>query len=143
MSQEEKDTGFRVTDKRLFTAEGDLIEEVADGAPGPAGTIPSASPGPAPQESPHAHEEFQMTFETLVMSLSSTAMVQLGIMVDPTTNQLGQNIPAAKQTIDILEILQQKTKGNLMDSEGKFLDNILYELRMMFLEVSQTIKAPL
>jgi hypothetical protein len=143
MSQEEKDTGFRVTDKRLFTPDGDPITEVADGAPGPAGTIPSTSPGPAHQESPPAHEEFQMTFETLVMSLSSTAMVQLGIMVDPTTNQLGQNISAAKQTIDILEILQQKTKGNLTDSEGKFLENILYELRMMFLEVSQTIKAPL
>ncbi|MBZ5551975.1 MAG: DUF1844 domain-containing protein [Acidobacteriia bacterium] len=83
-----------------------------------------------------------MTFETLVMSLSSTAMVQLGLIPDPATNQPEQNLQAARQTIDILEILQQKTKGNLDESESKLLDNILYELRMTFLEVNQSIQEP-
>ncbi|MBZ5535498.1 MAG: DUF1844 domain-containing protein [Acidobacteriia bacterium] len=83
-----------------------------------------------------------MTFETLVLSLSSTAMVQLGLVPDPATNQPEPNLPAARQTIDILEILQQKTKGNLDESESKLLDNILYELRMTFLEVNQSIQEP-
>ena len=143
MSDSEQDGTFKVTDKRKFTSAGEprgesseTIGEVA--APqAKAPTAPKAAP-----ENPTPPEAFQMTFETLVMSLSSTAMVQLGLIPDPGTNQPEQNLPAAKQTIDILEILQQKTKGNLDESESKLLDNILYELRMTFLEVNQLIQKP-
>lgn len=138
MSESEKDGGFKVTDKRIFTSEGEIRSDVEDSEPKAVPAEPSPTGG-----SPSASQEpFQMTFETLVMSLSSTAMVQLGVIADPINNQVAQNLPAAKQTIDILEILQQKTKGNLDNSESKLLDNILYELRMIYLELSQSIKVP-
>lgn len=143
MSNSEQDGTFKVTDKRKFTSDGEPRGESSETigeAAAPQAHAPTA-PKAAP-ENPTPPEAFQMTFETLVMSLSSTAMVQLGLIPDPGTNQPEQNLPAAKQTIDILEILQQKTKGNLDESESKLLDNILYELRMTFLEVNQLIQKP-
>lgn len=141
MEETERDAAFKITDKRKFTPEGEVRSEPEESKAGPSPTEPQATE-PAPPETPASPETFHMTFETLVMSLSSTAMVQLGLLPDPTTNQPAKNLATARQTIDILEILQAKTKGNLDESESKLLDNILYELRMIFLEVSQSIKVP-
>ena len=143
MEESEKDAAFKITDKRKFTPEGGVRTDPEDSR---TESSPSESQAHASKPtSSETHESpgtFQMTFETLVMSLSSTAMVQLGLIPDPTTNQPAKNLATARQTIDILEILQAKTKGNLDESESKLLDNILYELRMIFLEVSQSIKVP-
>lgn len=141
MSDPEHEGEFKVTDKRKYTSEGlpRPEEEPRTQAPPETGQAQAHPPEPAAEREP---EDFQMTFETLVMSLSSTAMVQLGLIPDPSTNQPAQNLPAAKHTIDILEILQQKTKGNLTASEQKLLDNILYELRMTYLELNQSIRIP-
>jgi hypothetical protein len=75
-------------------------------------------------------------FYSFVLSLSTSALIQLGKISDPVTNKTTQNIPAAKQTIDILAIIQEKTKGNLTDQEQAVLNNSLYDLRMMY--ISQT-----
>lgn len=143
MADQEKDSAFKVTDKRLFTTAGDPRpdNEAAKSEP-PTAEAPSDAEASSGGNEESSRHDFQMTFETLILSLSSTAMVQLGIIPDPTTNQPAKHLPGAKQTIDILEILQHKTKGNLEASESKLLENILYELRMMFLEVSQSIKVP-
>jgi hypothetical protein len=142
MSDQEHDGEFKVKDKRKFTSEG-LPREGKEEPKGEPSLEPQPSQDePTPSVSEDQPESFQMTFETLVMSLSSTAMVQLGLIADPSTNQPAQNLPAAKHTIDILEILQQKTKGNLTASEQKMLDNILYELRMTYLEIGQSIRIP-
>lgn len=148
MRESEKGEGFKITDKRKFTSEGESTVSAADSTAEP----PASEANPTTTEvrveeanqrqTPPPSEHFQMTFETLVLSLSSTAMVQLGVIADPLTNELSQNIPAAKQTIDILEILQQKTRGNLTDTESKLLENILYDLRMAYLEISEAIKVP-
>lgn len=143
MQNSEQEGTFKVTDKRKFTTEGEARAESSEtigDVTAPQAKV-SANQRTAPED-PTPPEAFQMTFETLVMSLSSTAMVQLGLIPDPATNQPEQNLQAARQTIDILEILQQKTKGNLDESESKLLDNILYELRMTFLEVNQSIQEP-
>ncbi len=142
MPDEEKSEGFKVTDKRMFTAEGEVRKEDEERQVEPPIEMPPPKIEAEPADKEIPHEHFQMTFETLVMSLSSTAMVQLGVIPDPTTHQPAQHLPGAKQTIDILEILQQKTKGNLDASESKLLENILYELRMIYLEISQSIKVP-
>ncbi len=143
MPEPENEGGFKVTDKRSFTPEGELREKESPPSPESTKAQDQNAPAPSmPAEDQSPHEEFKMTFETLILSLSSTAMVQMGIIPDPTTNQPAKHLPAAKQTIDILEILQQKTKGNLDESEGKLLENILYELRMIYLEVSQSINVP-
>lgn len=149
MSESEKGEGFKVFDKRKFTSEGESRDDSGDGRTQslPENSAPqtaeqfSASSSPTGSSRP-APEQFQMTFETLVLSLSSTAMVQLGVIADPLDNAVSTNLPAARQTIDILEILQQKTVGNLSDSEKKLLDNILYELRMAYVESTPTLDVP-
>lgn len=86
-------------------------------------------------------EEFQMNFERLVASLYMTAMMQLGLM-HPEGEQPRADILGARQTIDTLSILDEKTKGNLTETEKNLLHNCLYELRMAFVELTSTITRP-
>lgn len=75
---------------------------------------------------------FEMNFSTFVMSLTSSAFYYLGDMADPETGKTQENLPAVKQTIDILIMLQEKTKNNLEAEEGKLLEQLIYELQMKF-----------
>ncbi len=61
-------------------------------------------------------------------------LVHLGVMDDPSTGEKVKNLPLAKQTIDILGMLEEKTKGNLTEDEEKMLKNILYDLRMIYIK---------
>ena len=80
----------------------------------------------------------QVTFSSLVMSLATTAAVHFGDLADPATGQSGEpNIEGARQMIEILGILQEKTKGNLDPDEATILERVLYELRMLFVEVQR------
>jgi hypothetical protein len=74
----------------------------------------------------------QINFQTFVLSLNSSVLVQLGIIEDPVTGIKEKNLSLAKQTIDILGMLDEKTKGNLDKDEEMMLKNILYDLRMMY-----------
>ena len=76
----------------------------------------------------------QIDFSTFVLSINSSALVQLGLIEDPSTGQKTRNIPLAKQTIDILGMLEEKTSGNLTGDEENILKNILYELRMLYVK---------
>ncbi len=75
---------------------------------------------------------FEMNFSTFVMSLTSSAFYYLGDIPDPETGKKLENLPAVKQTIDILLILQKKTKNNLEPEESKLLEQLIYELQMKF-----------
>jgi hypothetical protein len=75
-----------------------------------------------------------MSFSSFVMSLATTAAVHFGEIHDPATNATEVNLPAAGQIIDILAMLQQKTSGNLTPDEHKLLDDVLYELRLRYVE---------
>ncbi|OGP83067.1 MAG: hypothetical protein A2V87_01930 [Deltaproteobacteria bacterium RBG_16_58_17] len=79
-----------------------------------------------------------MNFTSFIFSLSTTAMYHFGDFPDPVAKETRRNLPAAKQTIDILTILKTKTEGNLDEDEKQLLDGILYELRMRF--VKETAK---
>jgi len=85
-----------------------------------------------------------LDFNALVLSLGSSAIVHLGEAPDPTTGQKGEKpeLAMAQQSIDLLALLQEKTRGNLTAEEGSFLENMLFDLRMLFLEVSQRQGAP-
>ena len=74
----------------------------------------------------------EINFSTFVLSLSSSALFHFGELPDPNTNIKQRNIPMAKQTIDILGMLKEKTVGNLSPDEEKLLDNLLYDLRMRY-----------
>ena len=76
-------------------------------------------------------------FMTLVVSLSQTALVHLGETIDPEQGEAERNLPLARQTIDLLGVLQDKTKGNLTGDEERLLDQVLYDLRLRFVETAR------
>ena len=76
----------------------------------------------------------EINFSTFIFSLSSSALVQLGELNDPSTGSKSLNLPVAKQTIDILAMLEEKTKGNLTGDEEKLLKNILHDLRIKYID---------
>ena len=78
----------------------------------------------------------EISFTNLIISLSTSALIQLGEIQDPMSQQSAKNIPLAKQTIDIIGMLKEKTKGNLIPEEEKILDNILYDLRMRYVKAT-------
>ncbi len=73
-------------------------------------------------------------FSTFIFSMSTAARSQLGEIANPETGKFEEHLPMAKQTIDILSMLQEKTKGNLTDAESKLLDDILYSLRCGYVD---------
>jgi len=178
---EKKQESFIVTDRRLFTSEGELRkevseEEVSSAPPSPppakepaampkqtaATDEPPMSPAPSASEQQeqadayrksskdldarvelggHSAKELEMTFERFMASLYMTAMLQLGLMQEeggkPRLDLIG-----ARQTIDTLSLLSEKTKGNLTAAEENFLQNVLYELRMAYVEVTNALTRP-
>jgi hypothetical protein len=84
-----------------------------------------------------------LDFSALVLSLGSSAIVHLGEAPDPTSGQKSApDFALAQQSIDLLAMLEEKTRGNLTDDERKFLEGILFDLRMMFVEVSKRTPSP-
>lgn len=77
-------------------------------------------------------------FTTFVFSLGSSALMLLGEAPNPETGESMKNLPLAKETIDLLSMLQDKTKGNLTQEEQRFLDSLLYDLRLRFVEASKS-----
>ncbi len=75
-----------------------------------------------------------INFSTFIFSLNSSALVQLGMMADPTTGETGKNLPLAKQTIDIISMLEEKTRGNLQADEAAMIKSILYDLRIHYVK---------
>jgi len=74
----------------------------------------------------------EVTFSAFVMSLNTSALFHLGEIADPETGALNQNLMLAKHTIDTLDILKEKTKGNLTDEEDNMLTKFLYDLKMRY-----------
>lgn len=79
----------------------------------------------------------QLDFSTLVLSFATSSMMNMGIAPDPQTGKKNKNLELAKQNIEILEILEQKTKGNLSTEEATLLENIMTEVRLRFIEASK------
>lgn len=80
----------------------------------------------------------KLDFTAFVLSLGSSALIHLGQAPDPTTGMSGEpNLPLAQQSIDLLALLQEKTRGNLSAEESNFLERLLYDLRMLFLSASR------
>lgn len=126
----EQPRGFRVTDRRRFSESGD--DKVADEAePAQAAEAP-----PPTEESAHQeHGDAPVTFSTFILGLSTQALFHLGEIADPTTGRAERDLPAAKQVIDILGILSEKTRNNLQEAEQSLLDSMLYDLRMRYVEL--------
>ena len=202
MADKEKKPEFVVTDRRLFSTDGELRQDVVDDeerraererekseaqrlvneeraaqqqpAPSSAAqatsimTDEAAADGPSAQEQhdsaaayrestreiddriekemrkqgqPHRAQDFEITFEKFVASIYMSALMQLGLAA-PQGAKPEVDLLGARQTIDTLAILQDKTKGNLTPAEQNMLQNCLYELRMAYLEVTNLLTHP-
>jgi len=201
MAEKEKKPEFVVTDRRLFSTEGELRQDVVEAeerreereqekreaqqranqeramqnhqgqASPPQAAAPVAEPevpAPSTQEQqasaaaykestreideqieqemrkhgqPHRPQDFEITFEKFIASLYMTALMQLGLAA-PQGTKPEVDLIGARQTIDTLALLQEKTKGNLTPAEDNMLRNCLYELRMAYLEVTNLITHP-
>lgn len=147
MTDEEREKGFAVRDKRLFAREGaeerpekeDKKEEKKEEEKKSAEFAQTQRPQEHVEREPESREEAplpEMNFSNFIFSLSTSALIQLGEIPDPVTNKPNKNLPMAKQTIDILGMLQDKTRGNLTADEESLIKNILYDLRMRYVKAS-------
>jgi len=180
---EKKEAEIKVNDRRLFTAEGDLLADTVEEKPtpvveastqvasavapapvAPATDVPVSNVPPPPTTSEqqaqhdaykksardldtqvelggHSAKDLEISFERFLASLYMTAMMQLGLMMEqgaaPQVDLIG-----ARQTIDTLGMLGEKTKGNLTPKEQAFFQNALYELRMAYVEVTNALAHP-
>ena len=98
-----------------------------------------------PREEPQTKEERadqdiplpEINLTNFLFSLSTSVLIQLGEVQDPMTNQIEKNLPIAKQTIDLLGMLREKTKGNLTPDEEKLFESLLYDLRMRYVRATR------
>jgi len=122
--------GFTVTDRRSFSEAGEArpADEVA---PPPASPAPGAT---APDGAPTLPA---VDFHTFVLSLGSSALLHLGELEHPDVGAPQKDLPLAKHTIDILVMLEEKTRGNLTAAEDKLIASLLYDLRLRYVEAQK------
>lgn len=140
-----EDRGFTIVDKRGEEAEetpGPEAEGGGGASEGPStaeGVASSAEPGAGGAQAGGPSGDLPpVDFGTFVISLGTSALYHLGLVKDPRTGEPGEkNLPVARQTIDTIEMLQEKTRGNLSDDEANLLTNLLTELRMRYVEAGR------
>jgi hypothetical protein len=143
-----KEDGFKVIDRRPFTAEGEIRKEVVEEqereakreevkAEAKAAANASAEAAKTPVETPKK----LAAFENLIRMIGSNAAMVLGAYADPNTGQPMIDPDAARDLIDMLDALQQKTKGNLAPEEDEMLLDLLGKLKLTYLEVQKAMTA--
>jgi len=134
----EEKPGFTVKDRRIFAEKDeDVKNKEAENEPSKHEAKEDAK-----EESVSAEEQKtepkinlpEINFATFIISLNASALLHLGAMEDPASGKKVKNLPIGKQTIDILGMLEEKTKGNLSKEEENLLKNILYDLRMIYVK---------
>jgi hypothetical protein len=146
---EEKKSTFKVVDRRRFTDDGDQrsgpdvptadpvrAEPTPPPKPAPAAAAPAV--GPAAADEPEMTTASGLTFSMFIQSLAQQGLMQMGLIPWPH-GQRELALEQARDTIDILELLKAKTKGNLNGEEQKLMDGIVHELKLSFVEVQQAI----
>ena len=139
MDDEKQEKGFVIRDRRRFDDSGEARPETPKEEPAvkPQEPKPDTKAAEPREEEPAGQVQGEgafpfLDFSTFVFSLGTSAMYHFGDFPDPVTKKAERNLEAAKQTIDILGILKDKTKGNLTEDEDRLLDSLLYELRMRY-----------
>jgi hypothetical protein len=120
--------GFTVTDRRNFAETGETRPEEQPAATPPDEAAAAAGAGatlPA------------VDFHTFILSLGSSALLHLGELEHPDVGAPQKDLPLAKHTIDILAMLDEKTKGNLTPAEEKLISSLLYDLRLRYVDAQK------
>jgi hypothetical protein len=135
MEEEKKEKGFVIKDKRIFDESGEARTEELKKEETTADAKTEEKP-PEKESQERVQEEYlpDVTFSSFVFSLSTTVMYHFGDFPDPVTKKAQRNLTAAKQTIDILNMIKNKTVGNLDNDEKEMLEGILYELMMRYVK---------
>lgn len=158
MAEPKNEESFKVIDRRPFTSDGELRPEVAAEeereARREATKLPTDGPATVPGTAGKAEAQTEKTavpaadapkrsqgFENLVRMLGSNAAMVLGAYADPRTGQPMIDPEAARELIDMLDALHEKTKGNLAPEESDLLLDLLGKLKMTYLEVNQAVAA--
>ena len=148
MAEHKSEDSFRVIDKRLFTEQGELRQEalaeeareaVREAVAGKE--APAVAPADAPDAQPAETPKRSPAFESLIRMLGSNAAMVLGAYADPRTGQPMIDPDAARELIDMLDALHEKTKGNLAPEEDSILLDLLGKLKLTYLEVNQALAA--
>jgi hypothetical protein len=137
MEEEKNEKGFVIKDRRHFDESGTARPETDKKEENKPAEQKEKPQKPSPEEPPKGQEEEpvpEINFVSFIYSLATTAFFHFGDIPDPATNQTARNLPAAKQTIDLLNLLKTKTQGNLDEGEKKMLEDILYELKMRYVK---------
>ena len=127
--------GFVIRDKRQFTIEGESKPE-AD-SPKDTTTAEAAYKAETAKDKSQTNNGMplpEINFASFVLSISSSVLLHFGDVPDPISGKKERNLPMAKQTIDILGILKEKTNGNLTKDEEQLLDNLLHDLRLKYVQ---------
>ncbi len=148
---EENQGSFKVTDRRLFNADGTLREDALIEEPAPAPppepqpAVSSGSAQPqrqfaaatAPELQPEQEdaEPERTMFNEFLMGIASSAFIYLGLVEHPATGRRQVDMTAAKESIDMLVMLREKTKGNLTHGEEKFFADLLSDLKMQYVSM--------
>ena len=148
MSQSKPDQSFKVIDRRLFTAEGELRPEAVEQVKSTSAPVPIAQPAvsspeataPAavPQAPPKDAPASSVAFQKLIDFLAQNAVVCLGVP-DPRTGQAFIDLDTARELIDMMEALREKSAGNLAPDDDRLLGEVLGQLQLTFLDRSQAV----
>ena len=129
--EETEEPSFAVKDRRRFTSEGEIKEDEDAAAADPE----RFEPDPEAESSRPTGDLPEMDFGTFVMSLARSTLMHLEGQELPDGSRR-KDLELARQSIDILAMLKDKTEGNLTVEEGKLLEQVLYELRMVFISAA-------
>ncbi|MFN4896878.1 MAG: DUF1844 domain-containing protein [Pseudomonadota bacterium] len=140
-----KDKSFQVVDKRRFDAsgherdaEGEATTKISASSTEPESTkTGSVSPGFTMSEATGNDDSEPVAFTSFIMSLATQVLVQLGEMPPPQGMEIPLDLESARQTIDIMAMLQRRTKGNLSPEESRFMEEVLHSLRISFINAKK------
>jgi hypothetical protein len=127
---EDREQGFVVKDRR-FSAKKDEADSE------PREELPREEPQTKEKRADQDIPLPEINLTNFLLSLSTSILIQLGEVQDPMTNQIEKDLSNAKQTIDLLGMLREKTKGNLTPDEEKLFENLLYDLRMRYVRATR------
>jgi len=128
----EEEKGFQIRDRRIHSAEGTDQEDSQKGSREASKEKVSPEQKPAPEEG-----SFPVNFSSFILSLATSALIHLGEEANPATGEKSLQLPMARQVIDLISLLEEKTKGNLTEDESSLVSQLLFTLRMKYVETEK------
>ena len=141
MTDNNEEKGFSVKDRRGFAEDGEIRpeslrneNEKAEEGEGASSEAEAGAKEDAERVKEDAMPLPEINFASFILSLHTSVLFHFGDLKDPVTEKTARNLPAAKQTIDLISMLQEKTAGNLDEYDKKLCEEILFELRMRYVK---------